>query len=250
MTKTSETYGYSSTFPTNLRNLMAEKKVTNKRLSEICSVKAQSVSLWINGETRPDILSLVKIAKYFNVSTDFLLGLNDYETTDKATKELCSTLGLSEDSINLLLKNTPLYFEEWEKADGINTCNIAQTVMILDALLKDHIDYLTNKDNRKAEEKHSLLKLLYSYLEHTALSGSATVHSGGKFLSINDVSERFSIQQHTESGIFADNLYSYKDLLLAQDIQKITAFLQNKNIKGIDREISKCYVNKIGGDKQ
>lgn len=250
MTKTSETYGYSSAFPTNLRNLMAEKKVTNKKLSEICSVKAQSVSLWIYGETRPDILSLVKIAKYFNVSADYLLGLNDYKTTNKATKELCSTLGLSEDSINFLLKKIPLYYEEWEKADGINTCNVAQAVTILDALLKDHVDYLTNKDNRNVESKHSLLKLLYGYLEHTALSGSATVLSGNRSLPVDDVNESVCIQQKISNGIFADSLYSFKDLLIAQDIQKITSFLQSNGIEGISREIAKNYADKIGGDKQ
>ena len=250
MTKTSELYGYNSAFPITLRKLMEDRNVTRKKLSEICSVKAQSVSQWANGETRPDILSLTKIAEFFNVSTDYLLGLTDAMTTDKATKELCATLGFSESSINFLLKKTPLYFEEWEKADGINTCNVAQTVTILDALLKDHIDYLTNKDNRIVENKHSLLKLLYSYLDHTALSGSATVWSGNRSLSVNDVNESVCIQQNLSSGIFADNLYSFKDLLIAQDIQRITSFLQNNGIEGISRETARNYADKIGGDKQ
>lgn len=249
MTKSSEKYDYYSTFPQNFRDLMSERKTTQRKMAEICSVKPQSISQWANGETRPDILSLKKIAEHFQVSTDYLLGLTNVQTPDIATKELCLTLGLSEDSINLLLKNTPLYFEEWEKADGIDTCNIAQTVMILDALLKDHIDYLTNKDNRNVEKKHSLLKLLYSYLEHTALSGGATVYSGNKSLSLDDVNKSVSIQQSTSSGVFAD-IYSFKDLLIAQDIQKITSFLQSKDIKGIDRETSKYYSDKIGGDKQ
>lgn len=198
----------------------------------------------------PQADTVYKIAKAFNVSTDYLLGLTDAMTTDKATKELCATLGLSEDSINFLLKKTPLYCEEWEKADGINTCNVAQAVTILDALLKDHIDYLTNKDNRNVESKHSLLKLLYSYLEHTALSGNATVWSGNRSLSVDDVNESVCIQQKISNGIFADSLYSFKDLLIAQDIQKITSFLQSNGIEGISREIAKNYADKIGGDKQ
>lgn len=250
MTKTSESYDYNSAFPITLRKLMEDRNVTRKKLSEICSVKAQSVSQWANGETRPDILSLTKIAEFFNVSTDYLLGLTDAMTTDKATKELCATLGLSESSISLLLKNTPLYSEEWTKADDVDTGNIAQTVMILDTLLKDHIEYLTNKDNRYVEEKHSLLWLLYSYLRHAALHGRASVHSGDDLLLVNDVSERISIQQHTEHGLFADTLYNFKDLLLAQDIQEIIAFLQSKSIKGIDVDAHRYYLNKVGGDKQ
>ena len=74
MTKEAENYGRDSVFPQTLRKLMREGNVTHKKLSEICSVKAQSISQWANGDTRPDILSLVKIAKFFNVSTDYLLG--------------------------------------------------------------------------------------------------------------------------------------------------------------------------------
>lgn len=105
MTKTSESYGEFSTFPTKLRKLMEERKVTNKKLSEICSVKAQSVSQWAHGETRPDILSLVKIAEFFNVSTDYLLREGDIKTTDLTTKEMCNKLGLSEMAIGILLRS-------------------------------------------------------------------------------------------------------------------------------------------------
>lgn len=56
---------------------MSKQKVTQKVIADVCGVQRQSVSCWMNGETRPDILSLAKIAKYFNLSTDYLLGLTD-----------------------------------------------------------------------------------------------------------------------------------------------------------------------------
>ena len=116
MTKTSEKYGYDSTFPTRFRDLLDFNKVTQQKMAEICSVKPQSVSQWRNGETRPDILSLSKIAQHFNVSTDYLLGLTDIKSTDKATKELCSTLGLSEDTIKVLSADTSSSIaKRWEK---------------------------------------------------------------------------------------------------------------------------------------
>ena len=64
-------------FTQRLRALMKENNVTQRKIAEICSVKAQSVSQWYNGDTQPDIASLVKIAKFFNVTTDYLLGLTD-----------------------------------------------------------------------------------------------------------------------------------------------------------------------------
>ena len=77
MSKASEKYGYDSIFPTRFRDLMDKNKVNQKTMAELCGVQRQTISLWCNGDTRPDIISLGKIAEYFNVSTDYLLGLTD-----------------------------------------------------------------------------------------------------------------------------------------------------------------------------
>lgn len=77
MSKASEKYGYDSYFPTRFRELMRLNKVSQTVMGELCGVQRQSISLWCNGDTRPDIISLGKIAEYFNVSTDYLLGLTD-----------------------------------------------------------------------------------------------------------------------------------------------------------------------------
>ena len=102
MTKANEGYDYFSVFPQRLSNLMRTNDVTQKTIADVCNVRRQSVSEWVNGNTRPDILSLVEIAKYFNVSTDYLLGLTDVKTTKTATRELCSSLGLTENTVSIL----------------------------------------------------------------------------------------------------------------------------------------------------
>lgn len=77
MSKASEKYGYDSIFPTRFRDLMDKNKVNQKTMAELCGVQRQSISLWYNGDTRPDIISLGKIAQHFGVSTDYLLGLTN-----------------------------------------------------------------------------------------------------------------------------------------------------------------------------
>ncbi|MBQ7131613.1 MAG: helix-turn-helix transcriptional regulator [Oscillospiraceae bacterium] len=46
------------------------------------NVTKQSVSNWENGNIQPSIDMLVKIAKSYQVSTDYLLGLDDRKTLD------------------------------------------------------------------------------------------------------------------------------------------------------------------------
>ena len=46
-------------------------------MSEEFGVTNQTISLWETGQREPDFDTLVKIAKYFNVTTDYLLGIED-----------------------------------------------------------------------------------------------------------------------------------------------------------------------------
>lgn len=54
----------------------------------------------------PGADTVFRIAEYFNVSADWLLGLSDCKTTDKTTKEICKTIGLSGDTVDFLIKRT------------------------------------------------------------------------------------------------------------------------------------------------
>jgi transcriptional regulator with XRE-family HTH domain len=51
----------------------------------------------------PDIKTLAHIAKFFNVSSDYLLGLTDEPSNDKTVKDICEKTGLSERVVDLLM---------------------------------------------------------------------------------------------------------------------------------------------------
>ncbi len=64
-------------FGKNLNAIRTERKISQRKLGEDIGFSNQTVSTWENGLREPDFDTVVKIAKYFDVSTDFLFGLDD-----------------------------------------------------------------------------------------------------------------------------------------------------------------------------
>ncbi|MBE6617715.1 MAG: helix-turn-helix transcriptional regulator [Ruminococcaceae bacterium] len=60
-----------------IRNKRREKNVTQDELAQALGVTFQSVSRWENGVAYPDIELIPKIALYFEITTDELLGANE-----------------------------------------------------------------------------------------------------------------------------------------------------------------------------
>ncbi|MDE7083399.1 MAG: helix-turn-helix domain-containing protein [Clostridia bacterium] len=60
-----------------IKELRIEQKISQRELSENLGFSNQTISFWETGQREPDMDTLVKIAKYFNVSADYLLGLTD-----------------------------------------------------------------------------------------------------------------------------------------------------------------------------
>ena len=61
-----------------IRELRNAAGISQVELAEKLGVSKQSVSNWENDNIQPSIEMLVKIARTFNVSTDFLLGEDNH----------------------------------------------------------------------------------------------------------------------------------------------------------------------------
>lgn len=66
----------------NIKQLRQSNNMTQTELAEKLGVSKQCVSNWENDYIQPSIEMLVKIAKFFKVSTDLLLGIDDKITID------------------------------------------------------------------------------------------------------------------------------------------------------------------------
>lgn len=64
-------------FADRLKELRTDKKLSMKELSKQTGLSTTAICQWENNTTDISSDNLIIIAKFFNVSTDYLLGLED-----------------------------------------------------------------------------------------------------------------------------------------------------------------------------
>jgi hypothetical protein len=60
--------------PETLKNVRTKKGMSQRELAEMLGVSQQTIGSWEVGRTSPDPTTIKRIADFFNVSTDYLLG--------------------------------------------------------------------------------------------------------------------------------------------------------------------------------
>lgn len=66
--------------------------------------KRENIRNWENGTRALKAETIIKLSRHFNVTSDFLLGLTEVQSTDTELKAVCDYTGLTEESINALYK--------------------------------------------------------------------------------------------------------------------------------------------------
>lgn len=107
------------TFPARLRGLMKETGTKQKELAQALGVKPQTVSLYCQGQSFPDVNNLAKIAQFFSVSADYLIGLSETPSLDMDVQKINEITGLSAESVAVLKRERNLNLLYW-RMDTIN----------------------------------------------------------------------------------------------------------------------------------
>ena len=66
-----------------IKELRSEIDITQNKLADILGVTQDSISLWETEKRIPDTQYVITLAKFFDVTTDYLLGLTDDFTSLK-----------------------------------------------------------------------------------------------------------------------------------------------------------------------
>lgn len=72
---------------TRLKKLRKEHNLTQNELSEKTGIKHYSISDYEVGRVEPDLQTLIILAKFFNVSLDYILGFQVVQSDEKNTNK-------------------------------------------------------------------------------------------------------------------------------------------------------------------
>ena len=64
-------------FSERLKELRQENGLSQIQLAKETGISKSAIGFWETGERVPSALAIITLAKYFNVSADYLLGLED-----------------------------------------------------------------------------------------------------------------------------------------------------------------------------
>lgn len=75
-------------FGDNLRTLIEERNLTQKELAKQLNIAPSTMGSYVQNTREPDFSTLKLLAKYFDVSTDYLLDFNSNQTISHQEDDL------------------------------------------------------------------------------------------------------------------------------------------------------------------
>jgi transcriptional regulator with XRE-family HTH domain len=232
---------YNSYFAKRLRKLMGNddtnemNKVKQNELADFCDTTRQTISNYINGTTFPTSDKIFKIAAYFGVSSDYLLGLTNTPTpikTDeqRALRTACDYTGLKEKTIQFFYLNkvNRPYIDNKDTVELLETLvdklahsiDVNTTITNLKVDTKVFYDYLCEYD------ENSSLKFIEKQIEQAEECNESINGKKYKLSQLfNEVLDDYSISNTELSSIIDLRVKMYK-LYMHRD-----ELLKNLNLK-------------------
>lgn len=226
--------GYKSIFATRLRALIEENNISKQTLSEQIGTSRQAISQYCDGSTIPNADKLTEIAKYFNVSLDYLSGLTDSRTTDTNVRSICDYTGLNEKAVKELHKYLELEKpckKISEELYGSELTDFCEYIPLYQKFF-NHIlssDYLSNEAT--LFRKLFLLKSdiqFYITSHHNDFNNSKDKHSREEYEEYRDFERDIKASRFELSELFNKIVFDYIS-------EEYTKFTNKYNKIGVDK---------------
>ncbi|MDE6470253.1 MAG: helix-turn-helix domain-containing protein [Eubacterium sp.] len=105
-------------FSDKLRCLIEERNLTQKRVANELNIAPSTMGGYVQGSSEPDFETLKRLAKYFNVSTDYLLNIQSGNCNNFIEDELLRVFR------SMTIEQQHLFIEQGKvfiRANEINT---------------------------------------------------------------------------------------------------------------------------------
>lgn len=119
-------------FGKRLFEIRESRGESQQELADSIDITRQSLSRYELGERTANIDLLKKIAKHYNVSTDYLLGIAKEKTTDPDIQVVCDYTGLSEDAVREL----HFTYDSISQQKNLDLLNLEEYEYVITELLK------------------------------------------------------------------------------------------------------------------
>ena len=143
----------NNSFGDRLKELRKSKKLTQVQVSKMIDVQQGTYSRWENGTLEPNLEAVVKLAKLFDTTTDYLLGKTIYSTLDVVPHPIT----------RIDLKK----LKEFNKTELDDLkFSIVMNGIKNHSTLPKYLDNLVSENNLDEEEQeilHTLFKEVYDY---------------------------------------------------------------------------------------
>ncbi len=211
---------YKETFAKRLISLREQKNITQQELADELGITRQSLSLYEKAERTINIELLARIADFFNVSTDYLMGRTDIATLDESIQTACKVTGLSEEAIRKIQLETANYESNSVDVATLNailTChwfwNMFFQLSILERDSKQQLNSPYNVDIEFIKELSTQIGVSYNELERH-IANEFLQPYGAIGLCRNDEScdlaRYFAFQSIEKMNDLFDHRYDYK----------------------------------------
>lgn len=156
------------TIGTNIKRLRQNKEITQECLSEALGISSQAVSKWENDSALPDILMLPRLADYFGITIDELMGYK------------LNALTYREQFVRFLVGNGIIQVGEFERRHGRKASYYLDTEkLVTNAQLAKIGEYFADRIQEQGLEFDVIMGMAYHGIAFSAATACALFQKYG-----------------------------------------------------------------------
>lgn len=211
-------------------NITALRKKQNKKRQEVADdlgISRSSLEYYEKNKRKPDIDVLTKIADYYGVSADYLIGRTNAETTDKDLRFICDYTGINETALEVL-HYWHFYGEDLLIIPTINLLLETEKSTVFEQLEDDNTPPVELPEINKLHVLSSIEQ--YLNLKPTSNDRELSIAESGKLISLSETNPEYAKQ------LQFDDLLSVVRIKESEVVERIVRELLIERITMLKKE--------------